>query len=61
MTAAIDPRFVCRREGHVPAMRFSNMKASGVEVPSAYFTTCVRCGETIEVELPRESDTYGKP
>ena len=58
--AHTDPRFVCRREGHVPAVRFANMKASGVEVPTIYFTTCVRCGQDIEVELPKEGGTYGQ-
>ncbi len=37
------PKFVCQREGHVPAVSFK-FKEGTVKVES-YGTTCLRCGE----------------
>jgi DNA-directed RNA polymerase subunit M/transcription elongation factor TFIIS len=47
-------RFVCRREGHAPALVFSKFTASGVEPPTTYMTTCVRCGKWAEFPIPKE-------
>ena len=54
--AASGDRFVCRREGHVPAIKFTSMKASGVKVPETYWTVCVHCGKHMEFPIPNFID-----
>lgn len=41
---AEDPRFVCRRVGHYPAMRLT----SGGEWIESYICPCARCGKLAE-------------
>lgn len=49
MTAPeIDPRFVCRREGHVPQINFETIKTT---VPCEIMCYCWRCGEAITVRI----------
>lgn len=40
-------RFVCRREGHVPAVKLT---ATSWFKPDSYITSCVRCGKAFEVK-----------
>jgi transcription elongation factor Elf1 len=48
----MDPRFVCRREGHDPLT-----KVTGGPVPAVYLTECKRCGKTIEMDYtPNEEE-----
>lgn len=38
-------RFICRREGHIPSMRFT----SGQRTRLSWITTCQRCGKAVEL------------
>lgn len=48
MKATVVDWFVCRREGHRPAVTIT--KVSGIRITS-YVTTCLRCGKHIEIEV----------
>lgn len=48
--ASVD-RFVCRREGHKPALKFTSMRASGMPAPKTYITTCLHCGKSVEFKV----------
>lgn len=50
-SAATVDRFVCRREGHKPALKFTSMRASGMPAPKTYFTTCLQCGKSVEFKV----------
>jgi hypothetical protein len=44
-------RFICRREGHDPTVRVTNLAPSwAYSVVTSYITTCRRCGKAIEVQ-----------
>jgi hypothetical protein len=44
-------RFICRREGHEPAVRLTNIAPSWAHsVVVSYVTTCRRCGKPVEVQ-----------
>ena len=45
--AATDDRFVCRREGHIPAIRVTRQTVS-TDKPFKYLTSCQRCGKVYE-------------
>jgi hypothetical protein len=44
---SIVDRFVCRREGHIPALEFKQ-PPQGITVTS-YVTSCRRCGKVYEI------------
>lgn len=48
-------RFICRREGHIPAVQLAGW--SGLQ-PQSYITRCRRCGKVYEVEV-KEPDAVG--
>lgn len=51
-------RFVCRREGHKPALKLR--ATSGLTVRS-YFATCIRCGKVVEVTETPDNPTGAMP
>jgi len=52
--ATVDPRFVCRREGHVPAIKVTFQNAT-TDRDATYLTPCARCGKPYEEPMPRAS------
>ncbi len=52
--AATEDRFICRREGHIPAIKITFQNAT-TEKGATYITSCARCGKVYEEAMPDAS------
>jgi hypothetical protein len=44
-------RFICRRDGHIPAIRITRQNTT-FEKGATYITSCIRCGKVYEEPMP---------